>query len=231
MGETGLSGKGATDSERAATKAMKPERNLLIAATGSVATIKMVQMISEFSDDKLPYKFNVRRAMLPLFPFTNCKYFNQIKVIITEHAKHFFELEEVPEHVPILHNRDEWLTWNKRGDPVLHIDLGKWADIMLIAPLSANSLAKIASGICDNLMLCVVRAWDLEKPLFFAPAMNTRMYDHPITREQIDKLIKWGYKEIPCISKTLMCGDTGNGAMAEVSTIVSIVVGTFTMPL
>ncbi|XP_017961943.1 phosphopantothenoylcysteine decarboxylase isoform X2 [Drosophila navojoa] len=212
MGETGLSGKGATDSERAATKAMKPERNLLIAATGSVATIKMVQMISEFSDDKLPYKFN-------------------IKVIITEHAKHFFELEEVPEHVPILHNRDEWLTWNKRGDPVLHIDLGKWADIMLIAPLSANSLAKIASGICDNLMLCVVRAWDLEKPLFFAPAMNTRMYDHPITREQIDKLIKWGYKEIPCISKTLMCGDTGNGAMAEVSTIVSIVVGTFTMPL
>lgn len=53
---------------------MKPERNLLIAATGSVATIKMVQMISEFSDDKLPYKFNVSLAMLPLFLFTNKLY-------------------------------------------------------------------------------------------------------------------------------------------------------------
>ncbi|XP_023168740.2 phosphopantothenoylcysteine decarboxylase [Drosophila hydei] len=212
MGETGLSGKGVTDRQTTTTITMKPERNVLIAATGSVASIKMVQLISELSDDKLPYKFN-------------------IKVIVTEHAKHFFELEQVPEDVPILHNRDEWLTWNKRGDPVLHIDLGKWADLLLIAPLSANSLAKIASGICDNLVLCVVRAWDLEKPLFFAPAMNTRMYDHPITREHIAKLTQWGYKEIPCISKTLMCGDTGNGAMAEVSTIVALVVSTFQLRL
>jgi len=79
--------------------------------------------------------------------------------------------------------------------------------------------------------MCVVRAWDLQKPLIFAPAMNTRMYDHPITREQIDKLISWGYKEIPCISKTLMCGDTGNGAMAEVPTIVAFVVSAFQLPL
>ncbi|XP_064537901.1 phosphopantothenoylcysteine decarboxylase [Drosophila montana] len=208
MGEIGISGK----REAAAAIKLKPERNVLIAATGSVATIKLVQLISELSNEKLSYKFNV-------------------KVIITEHAKHFFELEQVPEHVPILHNRDEWLTWNKRGDPVLHIELGKWAHMLLIAPLSANSLAKIATGLCDNLVLCVVRAWDLEKPLLFAPAMNTRMYDHPITREQIDKLISWGYKEIPCISKTLMCGDTGNGAMAEVPTIVSSVVSAFQLPL
>lgn len=65
--------------------------------------------------------------------------------MVTEHAKHFFELEQVPENVPILHNRDEWLMWNKRGDPVLHIELGKWADLLVIAPLSANSLAKIAT--------------------------------------------------------------------------------------
>ncbi|ALC41039.1 Ppcdc [Drosophila busckii] len=180
---------------------MIPERNVLIAATGSVASIKLLPLISELSNEKQPYIFN-------------------IKVIITEHAKHFIETDQVPAHVPILTDNDEWLAWNKRGDPVLHIDLGKWADILVIAPLSANSLAKIATGICDNLVMCVVRAWDLEKPLLFAPAMNTRMYDHPITREQIDKLISWGYKEIPCISKTLMCGDTGNGAMAEVCAIV-----------
>ncbi|KAH8399004.1 hypothetical protein KR222_010846, partial [Zaprionus bogoriensis] len=190
---------------------IKPERNVLIAATGSVATIKMVQLISELSRDSLPYKFN-------------------IKVMVTEHAKHFFELEQVPEDVPILHNRDEWLMWNKRGDPVLHIELGKWADLLVIAPLSANSLAKIATGICDNLVMCVVRAWDLQKPLLFAPAMNTRMFDHPITREQIDRLKSWGYKEIPCISKTLMCGDTGNGAMAEVPTVVVAVLSTFPLP-
>lgn len=47
--------------------------------------------------------------------------------------------------VPIYHNRDEWIAWNKRGDPVLHIDLGKWADLLVIAPLSANSLSKIAT--------------------------------------------------------------------------------------
>ncbi|KAH8327245.1 phosphopantothenoylcysteine decarboxylase [Drosophila bipectinata] len=187
---------------------MKPERNVILAATGSVATIKMSQLIKELSDESLPFKIHV-------------------KIIITESAKHFFELEQIPEHVPIYHNRDEWITWNKRGDPVLHIDLGKWADLLVIAPLSANSLSKIATGICDNLVMCVVRAWDLQKPLLFAPAMNTRMYDHPITREQIDKLISWGYKEIPCISKTLMCGDTGNGAMAEVPTIVQAVLAGF----
>ncbi|XP_001960237.2 phosphopantothenoylcysteine decarboxylase [Drosophila ananassae] len=187
---------------------MKPERNVILAATGSVATIKMSQLIKELSDESLPFKIHV-------------------KVLITESAKHFFELEQIPEHVPIYHNRDEWITWKKRGDPVLHIDLGKWADLLVIAPLSANSLSKIATGICDNLVTCVVRAWDLQKPLLFAPAMNTRMYDHPITREQIDKIVSWGYKEIPCISKTLMCGDTGNGAMAEVPTIVQAVLAGF----
>lgn len=103
---------------------------------------------------------------------------------------------------------------------MLHIDIGKWANIMVIAPLSANSLAKIATGLCDNLLTCIVRAWDLEKPLLFCPAMNTRMFEHPITSEQIAKLTAWGYNEIPAITKTLMCGDTGNGAMAEVDTIV-----------
>lgn len=56
--------------------------------------------------------------------------------------------------VPVYHNRDEWITWNKRGDPVLHIDLGKWADLLVIAPLSANSLSKMANV---SLRLLVVK--------------------------------------------------------------------------
>ena len=56
---------------------------------------------------------------------------------------------------------------------------------------------------------CVVRAWDLEQPLFFAPAMNTFMWQHPLTAQQIATLKGFGYHEIPCISKKLACGDTG----------------------
>jgi phosphopantothenoylcysteine decarboxylase len=76
-------------------------------------------------------------------------------------------------------------------------------------------------GMCDNLLTSIVRAWDLSKPLLFCPAMNTKMYDHPLTSQQIKILKSFGYIEIPCISKTLMCGDTGPGAMAEVDTIIS----------
>uniref|UniRef100_A0A3P9D7J9 Phosphopantothenoylcysteine decarboxylase n=1 Tax=Maylandia zebra TaxID=106582 RepID=A0A3P9D7J9_9CICH len=113
--------------------------------------------------------------------------------------------------------------WKQRSDPVLHIELRRWADLLVIAPLDANSLGKIASGICDNLLTCVVRAWDTSRPLLFCPAMNTAMWLHPITAQQVSRLKEFGYVEIPCVAKKLVCGDEGKGAMAEVSTIVSLV--------
>lgn len=70
---------------------------------------------------------------------------SQIKIVPTEHARHFFESTLLPAKVKILIDVAEWSMWQKRGDPVLHIDLGKWADLLLIAPLSANTLAKIAT--------------------------------------------------------------------------------------
>lgn len=174
-------------------------KNILIGCTGSVATIKLVEMIQLF-------KVHIE----------DC----QVRVVVTEKALHFLNLEEVRREASVYLDADEWAAWKGRGDPVLHIDLVKWADVFVIAPLDANSMGKIASGICDNLLLCIVRAWDTSKPLFFAPAMNTKMWDHPITAEQVDKLCRWGYSYIPPIEKTLMCGDTGTGAMAEVKTIV-----------
>ena len=81
----------------------------------------------------------------------------------------------------------------------------------------------MAQGLCDNLLTCIVRAWDLDKPLLFCPAMNTHMWNHPLTQEHITKIKSFGYVEIPCISKTLMCGGTGPGAMADVLTIVEAV--------
>nr|XP_048724171.1 phosphopantothenoylcysteine decarboxylase isoform X3 [Caretta caretta] len=105
--------------------------------------------------------------------------------------------------------------WKGRTDPILHIDLRRWADLMLVAPLDANTLAKIANGICDNLLTCVIRAWDMTKPLLFCPAMNTAMWEHPITAQQVEQLKDFGYMEIPCVVKRLVCGDEG----ANVSTL------------
>ncbi|XP_025066343.1 phosphopantothenoylcysteine decarboxylase isoform X3 [Alligator sinensis] len=104
--------------------------------------------------------------------------------------------------------------WKDRSDPVLHIDLRRWADLMLVAPLDANTLAKIANGICDNLLTCVIRAWDMTKPFLFCPAMNTAMWEHPITAEQIERLKGFGYTEIPCVVKRLVCGDEGQSLAA-----------------
>ena len=89
--------------------------------------------------------------------------------------------------------------------------------------MDANTLAKVANGMCDNLLTSICRAWDFQKPIIFAPAMNTLMWEHPITDTQIKTLTTWGYTEIPPIEKILMCKDKGKGAMAEPDTIVRIV--------
>lgn len=101
---------------------------------------------------------------------------------------------------------------------------------MLIAPLSANTLAKIAHGQCDNLLTCVARAWDYaQHPLLVAPAMNTLMWTHPFTEQQLNTLRSLGIHVIPPISKVLACGDIGTGAMAAVDDIVSSVTTTLSV--
>jgi phosphopantothenoylcysteine decarboxylase len=120
----------------------------------------------------------------------------------------------------------EWEMWTKRGDPVLHIELRKWAQCFLIAPLSANTLAKLSNGLCDNLLTLICRAWPMEKsnrgnenenklktPIIVCPAMNTFMWNHPLTEVQIKILQNWGYEIVGPIDKKLICGDVGNGAM------------------
>ncbi|ESP01250.1 hypothetical protein LOTGIDRAFT_111587 [Lottia gigantea] len=171
--------------------------NVLIGTSGSVAALKLPLIVEQLLtlDDA------------------------EVKFVSTHHSLHFFDRQQVK--CEVLTDEDEWSRWTKRGDPVLHIELRRWADLFVIAPLDANTLAKISTGICDNLLTCVVRAWDLSKPLLFALAMNTCMLDHPITSQQVSILLEWGYKEIPCVEKLLVCGDKGKGAMAEVSTIVT----------
>uniref|UniRef100_A0A1I8EUE0 Flavoprotein n=2 Tax=Wuchereria bancrofti TaxID=6293 RepID=A0A1I8EUE0_WUCBA len=177
--------------------------HLLIGITGSVASIKLSELITELRKNSPEEKLVIR-------------------IVATDAARTF--IDESGFDIPIYNDMDEWNMWKKRGDPVLHIELRKWSDAMLIAPLDANSMAKIANGICDNVLLSIVRAWDPRKPLYYAPAMNVAMWENPLTyqhRKVLKELLR--YKEIPPIEKELMCGDTGLGAMATVQMIASIV--------
>ena len=211
--------------------------NLLVAVTGSVATIKIDDLLTN----------------LKQYQPTKIK---EIRFIYSSSSLHFFDVDKLSEkfekdnnhnhdQIKFYNDDDEYGYWKNRGDPVLHIDLAKWADIFLIAPLSANSLAKIANGLCDNLVTCVVRAffefnynWPMrdrsrdagQKFLILCPAMNTNMFEHPSTRKQLLS-IKYEFSKnsnvkveiIKPVAKKLMCGVYGTGAMAEVETIVRFV--------
>ncbi|KAI8642374.1 flavoprotein [Parasitella parasitica] len=166
--------------------------NILIGATGSIATIKVPLLVDFLKKDP-----NIH-----------------VKVILTESA--YFFVKDMTIDCEVYREQDEWNGWQKITDPILHIELRNWADIMVIAPLDANTLGKIANGLCDNLLTCVLRAWNVCKPVVACPAMNTSMWDHPFTSkhlEILESVLK--YNVIQPISKKLACGDTGLGAMAE----------------
>jgi phosphopantothenoylcysteine decarboxylase len=196
---------------------------ILICATGSVASIKIPELISLFlksetSNSSVPMRFEVRVA------FTDSAlHFCPLETLKMEVSK-FMQNQDSPKvstmNFETYTDKDEWNVWSKRGDPVTHVELKKWADVLLLAPLDANTLAKIANGLCDNLVTCVCRAWELDKPFIVCPAMNSTMWTHPFTKKHLDILNReLGVIVIEPISKTLMCGDTGIGAMASVDNI------------
>ncbi|PHH76172.1 hypothetical protein CDD82_4112 [Ophiocordyceps australis] len=211
--------------------------HLLLAATGSVATMKLESVINGLATHN-----NL-----------------SIRVILTSAAEHFLggqaphdgqpsvaDIRRLPNVDGIYTDAAEWTRPWIRGAPILHIELRRWADLMIICPLSANSMAKMVAGICDNLVLSVVRAWDADGSLDFAQgaaanrklkgkrkivvalAMNTAMWSHPITASHIRVLEEdWGGRDgwievLRPIPKMLACGDSGNGAMVEWEEIVAV---------
>jgi phosphopantothenoylcysteine decarboxylase len=148
-----------------------------------------------------------------------------VKVAITDSAKRFVEMGASQEFVHECYSDQSELNWKKRGDEIAHIALRESSDALVVAPLTANTLATFAVGQANNLVTNIFRAWDFSKPCFVAPSMNTKMYEHPFTKEQLDKIGGLGVKVILPQVKTMMCNERGNGAMADISDIVGAVYG------
>jgi len=148
----------------------------------------------------------------------------EVQVIMTESAKDFVTpltlatLSKNPVHATYFNQED--------GDWHNHVELGLWADLMVIAPLTANTLGKMANGICDNLLLATYLS--AKCPVFVAPAMDLDMYQHPSTQNNLKTLISYGNQIIEARDGELASGLVGQGRMAEPEELLEIVKKKFT---
>src|SRR5262245_16321663 len=151
--------------------------NIVLGVTGSVAAIKVPELYA-----------GLRQAG------------HAVKIVATGAATYFFDpaaIDPLPgggrNANAVVLDEDEWPGRDEgkrylRGDDVLHIELRRWGEVLLIAPLDANTLAKLAGGLADNCLTCVYRAWDPARPVVLAPAMNTFMWEHPLTARHLRQL-------------------------------------------
>ena len=145
----------------------------------------------------------------------------EVKVIMTPASKNFITpltlstLSKNPVHSTFYSKEDENELWNN------HVELGLWADYMLIAPATANTLSKMANGTCDNLLLATYLS--AKCLVYFAPAMDLDMYKHPSSIESLNKLQRFNNILIPATSGELASGLIGEGRMAEPEDIVSFI--------
>ncbi|PSL33130.1 bifunctional phosphopantothenoylcysteine decarboxylase/phosphopantothenate synthase [Chitinophaga ginsengisoli] len=137
-----------------------------------------------------------------------------VKVVMTPSACDFITpltLATLSKHeVPVTISDNQ--SWNN------HVMLGRWADVMLVAPASANTLSKMANGACDNLLMATYLSATC--PVLFAPAMDEDMWHHPATKNNISKLLSYGHQQIPVEKGELASGLFGEGRMAEPENIV-----------
>ncbi|HEY4538801.1 MAG TPA: bifunctional phosphopantothenoylcysteine decarboxylase/phosphopantothenate--cysteine ligase CoaBC [Faecalibacter sp.] len=139
-----------------------------------------------------------------------------VKVIMTPDAQHFvtpLTLSTLSKH-PV-----EWEFFGDKGDWNNHVEYALWADYMIIAPCTANTLSHMADGTCDNLVLATYLS--AKCPVYFAPAMDLDMYQHPTTKENIQQLVQNGNILIPAESGELASGLVGEGRMAEPEHIIT----------
>ena len=143
----------------------------------------------------------------------------QVQVVMTPASKDFVTpltlatLSKNPVYSTFLNEDEGDASWNN------HVELGLWADLLLIAPATANTLSKMANGNCDNLLIATYLS--AKCPVYFAPAMDLDMYKHPSTLDSFLKLAKFGNTIIPAESGELASGLSGEGRMAEPENIIT----------
>ena len=165
------------------------DKKILIGVTGSIAIYKTLDLIRLF----------IKSGAV-------------VRVLMSESAKKFINpitFEAISQNKVLDENSENW---DKNSD-YNHIDIAKWADILVIAPASANTINKISCGIADNLLLQTVLA--CKKKIIIAPAANTNMIENLITIQSINNLKNLGFEVLQTQTKELICKDVGNGAMLE----------------
>ena len=172
--------------------------NILLAVTGSISAYKAADLTSQLT-----------------------KLGHQVKVLMTPAATAFI----TPLTLQVLSKQAVLVEVMTEEDPkqIQHIDLGKEADLFLVAPASANTIAKLAHGFADNIVTSTALALPSEVKKFLAPAMNTKMLDHPATQNNLETLKSYGYQIIPPREALLACGDQGSGALASIETILTTI--------
>jgi len=168
------------------------EKNVLLGVTGSIAAYKSCEIVRQLQ-----------------------KKGAKIRVCLTPSAKEF--VGEITFRA--LTGEDVLSTWKDGKTGLEHIFWARWADAFVIAPATANTIAKISTGIADNFVNSVALAYD--KPIIFAPAMNTYMYKSPQTQENIKKLKRWGHIFVEPSEGELACGEEGEGKLAEIEDIIT----------
>lgn len=174
---------------------MLKNKHILLGVTGGIAAYKCAQLV----------RLLVKEGAI-------------VKVVMTPSAQDFITpktLSVLSKNEVIIDFFDADHNWHN------HVHLAEWADVMIIAPLTANTLAKFSTGICDNMVTaCYLSA---RSKVFVAPAMDLDMYQHPTTKQNLETLIKHGHFIIPAESGELASGLTGEGRMAEPENIVEFV--------
>ena len=170
-------------------------KTIVLAVSGSISAYKAADLSNQLT--KLGY---------------------QVHILMTEAATQFI----APLTLQVLSKNPVHLDVMKEDDPkvVNHIELAKQADLFVVAPASANTIAKLAHGIADNIVTATALALPTDTPKLIAPAMNTKMYDNPLTQRNLQILQEVGYQEIEPLSSMLACGDVGRGALAELDAII-----------
>ena len=175
---------------------MSEKKNLLIGVTGGIAAYKVCEVASYFTKKGV-----------------------NVNVVMTEHGAEFVAplTFEALTKKPCLTS----LFDGKSADPVAHVNLGRTADAVLIAPATANVIAKLANGIADDMLTSTVLAASCKK--LVAPAMFTGMLENPATQRNIEQLRRDGFEIIEPESGRLACGAVGSGRLAEPAELISAV--------